>query len=311
MTVSSASDPTMLAVGAAKRAFIAAVNEQLSKAHATFASTGIIDELSIGDTDLAREGELQDALVELACRYRAFRSISTELERQRRDANECYFEQIAFDEALELLALTKRVQQSASQLDDTLQSTLARIVDCEQAEALLNRLFPIVSCMETYALRFVASHRFVENGAFVNCAEDMCASNGRFRFVPTPDTAAIGGNTVSLGQATKFGLQSYAWRQKENRFVCEQVTNHHLQSRTWLLADEEWVALSPFRSIEYARPLRVGDVFVLRSVGQRTTNQKFMTSLAGSDHLVLRNSVSASSYVMVLSDPLGRFLYEP
>lgn len=234
------------------------------------------------------------------------------LERQSHSTSDCYFEQVAFDEALGLLELAKGVVREATQRGDTARSVLTSILEGDQAEMLLERFFPVVSCTQIYALRFVESCRFVENGGYVNCSDDMCTSNSRFTFVLTPDTAVSGSKTVSLGKATKFGLQSYARQQEENRFICEQNAHHHyLRSRTWLRADEEWVAVSPFRSLTYARALRVGDMFLLRSVGQRTNNEKFMTSPPGTDHLELRNSPSMSRYVIAMSDAHGRFLYEP
>lgn len=69
--------------------------------------------------------------------------------------------------------------------------------------------------------------------------------------------------------------------------------------------------MSPFRSLEYARPFRVGDVFLLCYVEQSSDHAKFMASLVGTNHLVLRSSPVTSSYVMALSGTHERFLYDP
>lgn len=85
---------------------------------------------------------------------------------------------------------------------------MVNILSMEKPEELLNRIFPVVSYTQTYALWFVDAGHFVKVGSVVSCTDDMCPNNGRFSFVPTPATAAVCSNTVSLGKTTMFGLQA-------------------------------------------------------------------------------------------------------
>lgn len=134
--------------------------------------------------------------------------------------------------------------------------------------------------------------------------------NSSFMFAPAVDQNSTNHHEISFGAKSTFGLQSYCSTQEHSRFVCEQIHDKRfLQSKAWLLQDEEWVAVSPFQSVEYSRPLRVGDLFLLKTVGEASTNQKFMTN-PEHDHLVLCSSPSEACYLMVTGDTHGRFVFE-
>lgn len=231
----------------------------------------------------------------------------------RDNASSVHLLQLVFDEAVDLVTLVGCVLKN---------SESSKALDCGRdgnsaydafrlVQEKLERQFPIIDNQTRYTLRFAKSGQFLDNGSYVDSSEDFCGANSRFQFVLAGDSQ-INGNRqdISLGATAKFGLQSYCWRQKENRFVCEQIHNwNFLQSRTWLLADEEWITVSLFRSVKYARPLRMGDLFLLRTVGGRTAHQKLMAN-PEHDHLKLRNNPNEACYLMAMSDVSGRFVYE-
>lgn len=160
-----------------------------------------------------------------------------------------------------------------------------------RCEAELSRLFPVVDHQTTYTIRFAASREFLDADQAsynqVRSSDDFFMRSSQFRFVSASSGDTDNVRAVSFGVASTFGLHDLTWNQQDRSFIeaCGNIARVSTQLVTAPLpAHEQWVAVSAFRSAEYSHPLRIGDVFLLRSVG----HQIYVANLRD-DHIVLRN----------------------
>lgn len=165
-----------------------------------------------------------------------------------------------------------------------------------RCEAKLNRLFPVVN--HQTRTRSVLPHlgsscTLIGLHNQVRSSDDFSAGSSQLRFVSASSGDADNVRAVSFRVASTFGLHVLTWNQQVRSFIETRGNTARVSTQLSVTAPlparGQWVVVSAFRSAEYSRPLRVGNSFLLKTMGGRMNHQKFMANPAH-DHLRLRNS---------------------